>query len=104
MVRFSWFSWVLALLVAAGCGSGSTGPDPDPDPLPPPVMNVCGPWPDQATSPYILPYPPGETWTVTQGNCSATFGHRPEAPASRHAYDLGMPIGSPLLAMRDGGS
>ena len=85
---------LLALVAMAGAACGE-------EPLDVPPAD-CGPYPPQSTSPWILPYPVGTSYTVTQGNCSDTFGHRAEAPAARHAYDFGMPIGTPLIANRDG--
>lgn len=81
------------VLVPLGCGDeGGTGA----------MLPECGPWPEQSSSPHVLPYPEGATYRVTQGNCSDSFGHRAEAPASRHAYDFGMAMGSILIASREG--
>lgn len=58
----------------------------------------CGSYPDASTSEYVLPYAAGEGYVVTQGNCFIG-SHRGSA---EYAYDLGMPIGTELVAMRAG--
>jgi hypothetical protein len=58
---------------------------------------VCSGHPDWRTSPYVLPYPVGVSYTVLTGNC--TPGH--QGP-NRYGYDFTMPIGSPIVAMRGG--
>lgn len=82
---------VAFLLVATFCGCG--GPS-EPD------LGTCGPWPDQAASPYVLPYGVGSTFVVGQGNCSE--GSHGPLSAVAYAYDLLMPIGTPVVAARDG--
>jgi murein DD-endopeptidase MepM/ murein hydrolase activator NlpD len=84
---------VLLVLLAVGCGkdTGTTSPTP---------ASQCGPYPDQATSPYVLPYPVGETHTVFQGNC-ATLSHLPDT-RYRYAYDFAMTVGSRVAATSDG--
>jgi hypothetical protein len=58
----------------------------------------CGPYPDAAESAYVLPYASGSGYVVTQANCFIG-SHRDTAA---HAYDLGMPIGTGIVAMRAG--
>jgi len=53
------------------------------------------PW---KTSPYILPYPTGNTYKVIQGNSSG-FGH---SGFWRYGYDFKMSIGSEIIASRGG--
>lgn len=84
----------LVLLIAAGCGGGgSSGSISDP-------QAACGPYPEESTSPYVLPYEVGSTRTVSQGNCS-TFSHKP-GTGDQYAYDFLMPIGTPIIASRPG--
>lgn len=50
-------------------------------------------------SPYKLPFPPGTTYTCTQGN----FGNTSHYVQKEHyAFDFGMPLGSPICAARGG--
>ena len=58
----------------------------------------CGGYATAETSPYLLPYPEGETYPVHQGNCSPG-GHR---GVYRYSYDFLMPIGSTVTAARAG--
>lgn len=75
-------------LAAAGCQS-ATIPD----------VVECTSFPDQATSPYVLPYTPGERWEV--GN---TFGHYTtlNGGVGLYAIDFRMPIGTLVRAARAG--
>jgi hypothetical protein len=50
----------------------------------------CGSFPDWQTSPYVLPYPVGSSYYVSQANCS-TSGHR---GPYKYSYDFVMPIGT----------
>ena len=52
---------------------------------------------DPAESPYLLPFPPGERYQVSQSYCIQLGGHRDQL-----AYDFAMPIGRDVLAMRAG--
>lgn len=58
----------------------------------------CGPFPDWQSSPYRLPYPAGRAHPVGQANCSG-FGH---SEFWKHGYDFLMPIGTTIIAARDG--
>ena len=79
--------WVAALAVCLmNCGGGSR------------VRETCTGYPDWQTSPYVLPYPVGTTYTVAQGNCSGG-GH---SGAYKYSYDFDMEIGTPVSAARDG--
>lgn len=51
-----------------------------------------------AQSPYVLPYPPGVTYTMFQGNCSAP----PGGHQNTFAYDFNNAIGDPVTAARAG--
>jgi murein DD-endopeptidase MepM/ murein hydrolase activator NlpD len=79
---------VLALSLACG---GPTSPG---------EMPGCGPWPSQASSPYVLPYPAGEAYTVSQGNC--TSATHVAGTRDGYAYDFRMPIASAVIAARSG--
>ncbi|HEY3897026.1 MAG TPA: M23 family metallopeptidase [Chthoniobacter sp.] len=61
-------------------------------------QDSCGPFPDWRTSAYVLPYPVGAAYYVSQGNCSSG-GHR---GAYKYAYDFVMPIGTTVTAARAG--
>jgi len=52
---------------------------------------------DPASSPYVLPYPPGTASFVSQSYCFIAGGHRDQL-----AYDFDFPIGSPVVAARAG--
>jgi murein DD-endopeptidase MepM/ murein hydrolase activator NlpD len=51
-----------------------------------------------ARSHYVLPYQRGEQYYVNQANCSG-HGH---ARFWNHGYDFRMPIGTPVVAAREG--
>ena len=61
-------------------------------------QDSCGPFPDWQTSPYVLPYPVGANYFVSQANGS-TGGHRGDY---KYAYDFVMPIGTTVTAARAG--
>ena len=58
----------------------------------------CGPFPDWCASAYVLPYPAGSSYYVSQANCSSG-GHR---GPYQYAYDFVMPVGTPVTAARAG--
>jgi len=82
--------WTVAALLLAACGG----------PVKPSMSSLCGPYPDQATSPYVLPYPVGATHTVYQGNCG-TISHL-GGTQWKYAYDFYASIGDPVVAVADG--
>lgn len=84
-------TFVLALSLVA-CDSGSGGSAP-------PVAG-CGPYPEQSTSPYVLPYEAGSSYLVSQGNC--TNGSHKTGTPDQYGYDLIVPIGTILIASRGG--
>jgi len=88
-----WWAPALAVaLLAARCGGASpTGPT---------ASRCTATYPDQATSPYVLPYPPGAAFVIGQGNC--TDGSHAPGSLVAYAYDFLMPIGSPVVAARPG--
>ncbi|MHC4091273.1 MAG: peptidoglycan DD-metalloendopeptidase family protein [Planctomycetota bacterium] len=81
---------LVLLLFACGCASIDRAPK-------------CEGYSDWQTSPYILPYRVGTSCFVVQGNCSPRHGdwtsHR---GPGRYSYDFLMPIGTPVIAVRDG--
>ena len=50
-----------------------------------------------AASRYILPYPEGEDYRISQTYCYLTGGHRDDL-----AYDFELPIGADVIAAREG--
>ena len=63
-----------------------------------PLVGGCGPATTGLTARYVLPFPTGEAYPLTQGNCgSPTHDGR-----FRYAFDFAMPIGTPVIAARDG--
>lgn len=84
----------IASLLLFGCGGGG-GPAG-----PAPVVASCGPYPDEASSPYKLPYEVGTSHRVSQGNC--TNGSHKTGTPDQYAYDFIMPIGTLLTAARPG--
>jgi len=90
---------ILVVILLAGCGgdgSGGAGSGPSGNSSGP--APVCGGFGDWQTSPYVLPYPVGESYEVNQGNCSG-FGH---SGFWQYGYDFIMPIGTVVAAARAG--
>jgi murein DD-endopeptidase MepM/ murein hydrolase activator NlpD len=77
----------------AGCGGGGDGGGNA-------ETSLCGPYPPQATSPYVLPFQVGQAYLVSQGNCS--HGSHRVGSKAQYAYDFSMPIDTPVVASRDG--
>ena len=63
-----------------------------------PARESCGPFPDSKNSAYVLPYPVGSAYRLSQGNCSSG-GHSGDY---KYAYDFAMPIGTTVTAIRGG--
>jgi hypothetical protein len=59
-----------------------------------------GPYPDQRTSAYILPWSVGEAYRVGQGNCGS--GSHAAGTVVQYAYDHLMPTGTAVVAARSG--
>ncbi|MGI9628699.1 MAG: M23 family metallopeptidase [Longimicrobiales bacterium] len=57
-------------------------------------------YPDWTTSPYVLPYPVGQTFRVDLSNCSGSF-HSAGQP-DEFAVDFAMSIGTLITASRPG--
>lgn len=83
--------WLVSLV--AGCGGGGSPTEPD-------TPAGCGPYPDQLDSPWVLPYPVGDSYAVTQGNCDGR-GHA-AGTTNLYAYDFGMQTGSAVVAAASG--
>jgi murein DD-endopeptidase MepM/ murein hydrolase activator NlpD len=78
------------LLVSVACSGAST-----------PSATACaGPYPDPVTSDYILPWRVGESYRIGQGNCGP--GSHAAGTIVEYAYDILMPIGTPIVASRSG--
>jgi murein DD-endopeptidase MepM/ murein hydrolase activator NlpD len=102
-------AWCLLMMGISGCasarppGPASAVPGRADAPSEPalsdaPLVGGCGLAPASLIPLYVLPYPPGESYTLTQGNCgSASHGGR-----FSYAFDFEMPIGTPVIAARDG--
>jgi len=78
--------------LVAGCGGGGSPTEPD-------TPAGCGPYPDQTDSPWVLPYPVGESYAVAQGNCNPP-GHGGDD--AQYAYDFRMPIGALVVSVASG--
>lgn len=63
-----------------------------------PLVGGCGPAPAGLEAKYTLPYPVGDRFTLTQGNC----GRESHGGRFSYAFDFEMPIGTPVIAARDG--
>ena len=87
--------WLLVAMIAApACGSGATAPTAVD------AAESCTGYLDWTTSQYVLPYPAGTTYRVSQGNCSAPGnGHR---GSERYSYDFDMSVGTTFTAARGG--
>lgn len=59
-------------------------------------------YPDQAESPYILPYQVGKTFAVGQGNCGTVSHNKEGTQDQRFAYDFDLPMDEPVIAARAG--
>lgn len=79
---------ITALVMLGGCGEGKKRP------LPCMERAVFG---DPSKSPYILPYPVGESYRLMQGYCYPEGGHR-----NQLAYDFETPVGTQVIAARSG--
>ena len=90
------FVYLASVLVLAGCGgNGGSGTSS------PPAAS-CGPYPEQATSLYVLPYEVGTGHKMVHGNCTATGTSHQTGGTRQYAYDFEMPIGTILVAARAG--
>jgi murein DD-endopeptidase MepM/ murein hydrolase activator NlpD len=91
-----------SLLLLSVCAAACGGPVASPTaPIIAPAL-ACHGYPDQATSPYRLPYEVGHGYLVGQGNCSLTGPTHFPSSVYKYAYDFLMPIGTPVTAARAG--
>lgn len=86
--RFTVTITITVLILHSGCS------EPGRKPLPCMERAVFG---EQSESPYILPYPVGDSYRLMQGYCYSEGGHR-----NQLAYDFETPIGTPVIASRSG--
>ena len=91
--------FLVGLVAIAGCASGSVAPPAPGRPAPegPVLVGGCGPAPGLVAR-YVLPFTPGEAYTLTQGNC----GRESHGGRFSYSYDFRMPAGTAVLAARDG--
>ena len=87
---------VLAILIVA-CNDDVTEPKPEP-----PEIITCGPYPGQSTSHFVLPYEVGKAFKIGQGNCSPPGRSHATNSLDQHSYDILMPIGTNIVAARNG--
>ena len=59
---------------------------------------ICGPYPNWENSEYVLPFPVGNKFRISQGNC-ADFTYQ---NTLKHSYGIEMPFGSVVTAARAG--
>jgi murein DD-endopeptidase MepM/ murein hydrolase activator NlpD len=62
----------------------------------------CMDYPAWQNSAYILPFIPGETYPLVQGNCESETDPWTHFGKLRFAYDFGMPIGTRIIAVKSG--
>ena len=70
------------------------------NPSGPSASGCAGPYPDQVSSAYVLPWRVGEGYRIGQGNCGP--GSHAAGTLVQYAYDILMPIGTPIIASRSG--
>ncbi len=58
----------------------------------------CGPFPDSATSEYVLPYRTGQTSVISQPSC----GSGSHQGVAKHSVDFALPVGTEVVASRAG--
>ncbi len=90
---------ILLALLLLGCGKDS-GDDSNKRQDAQCILDSEDLYPDQSTSLYILPWTIGETYLVTQGNCT-NRSHRVQLN-QQFAYDFNLPLGTIVRAARDG--
>ncbi|MCA9736281.1 MAG: M23 family metallopeptidase [Gemmatimonadetes bacterium] len=83
----------LVLVTSVGCLSGPTAAPP---------VDGCpgGSYPDWSTSPYVLPFPVGQSWRTGLTNCGGSY-HSQGLPDA-FATDFDMDLGSLITASREG--
>ena len=103
---------LLSVTVFLGCASGRVPPSDVSDRTdrggedagevtgadPSPLVGGCGPADDDLVPKYTLPFPAGDAYPLTQGNCGAASHDGRFA----FSFDFRMPVGTPVVAARDG--
>ena len=89
------FVYLASVLVLVGCGGGGGSGSPGS------AAASCGPYPEQTTSLYILPYEVGTGHRMVHGNCTAPGTSHQAGGTRQYAYDFEMPIGTILIAARE---
>jgi len=89
----------ITLILLFGCASSGRTHGPRVGPVAPArLVGGCGEAPPGLVAKYLLPFPEGETFPLTQGNCgSASHDGR-----FRFSFDFRMPVGTAVIAARDG--
>ncbi|GEM_PF-2223526 len=102
LVSLLWLAVVPFGPFGRGATAGAAASPATPGPSASPVSTasvVPTPSPTPTTpSPYVLPWPRGETFTCVQGN----FGKFSHQGVQAYAWDFAMPVGSVILAARAG--
>jgi murein DD-endopeptidase MepM/ murein hydrolase activator NlpD len=101
---------MITLLLAScgGGGGGGAGPTGGGNPsfLGPTGgglgADACGGYPDQTTSPYVLPYEVGTSHRIGHGNCMPAGTSHQTGGTRQYAYDMTMDIGTVVVAARAG--
>jgi murein DD-endopeptidase MepM/ murein hydrolase activator NlpD len=88
----------VASIAASGCSENPTTPDLPAGPSPTEICLARAVFGDPADSLYILPYPVGASYSLTQSYCGP-FSH---ARDNQLAYDFNIPVGDPVIAARAG--
>lgn len=83
------YGLMVMVLLLAGCSPSSWNRD----------ESCLAGYPAQWGSSYVLPYEHGRSFVVATGNCGE--GHSRYA-WDQFAYDFAMPIGTPIMAAREG--
>jgi len=91
----------LYVFTVTACGVGDDGGGAVAAPTVP-VTAACGPYPDQTTSAYVLPYEVGTWHRMVHGNCTAGGTSHQTGGTRQYAYDFQMPIGTLIVAARAG--
>lgn len=86
-ITLTWALVFLLVIAQASCNKD--------EPL---EQEICGDYPDWQTSKYVLPFPVGNTYRISQANCTP-FSHQ---GTLRFSYDIEMPFGSAVTAARAG--
>lgn len=90
---------LVSTLIAIGLTSCGGGGDSSPSPW---SGSACfgATYPPMADSPYVLPWPVGDTVVTGLTNCSSSFHSRGEP--DQYAFDFDIAAGTPFMAARGG--